>query len=225
MGFFKKGRTAWAIGLIAVCVIGVWWYQWLQHQSAPITVTSLAQLDKPASKERAHALIQTFKIDEAVGKADVIAEVEILNAVKEMYEPGNKTIFSAKVVQPIKGEVEAGSEIYIMQEGNSKVAFNDAPQFQGKEKYILILMKAVGMDNDDTYWILGSETGVYEVVDEHTVVKWAKPEEAFASIEASQAQLKTNKAAQTTMNKLKHMHTQFINKNQFEQMLRAEMEG
>ena len=223
MGVFKKGRTAWAITLIALCIIGVWWYQWMKYQTAPagFTVTNASDWNTPDNKIKGHALVETFTIDDAVQKADIIAEVAIKEKVKELYEPNEKTIYNAQVVQMIKGDLAADAAIYIMQDGNSKVSINDNPQFQSKEQYIFILKKAVGFDN--TYWILGSETGVYEVIDENTVVKWAKPEEKLEAIEVNKAQLKINKTAQVTIDKLKDKQPQFINKEQFEQLLRAEL--
>jgi len=126
---------------------------------------------------KAHALLQTYPFDEAVQQADVVSEIVITNHAGEIDEPSAKTIFSAEVVESYKGGLEAGETIDVLQEGNSKVEFKGTRLFQVGEKYVLILKKATGF-TEPTYWILGGETGVYEVVDDSTLIKWAKPEES-----------------------------------------------
>lgn len=222
MGMLKKGRLVWVL-IVGCCLFAVWLYQEAESKATTVIVDQSAPSKKPVESLKAHGLVQTFSIKEASQKADVIAEVEIVKELEELYEPGHKTIYSAKVIHSLKGNVEDGSTVFVMQDGNSKVMFNDNPQFQSGETFILILMKAVSVDEPDTYWILGAETGVYEVLGD-TLVKWSKPEEELKQIEASYSKLKENKSAQSTLSKLKQKDTQLINKQKFEQLLIEQLE-
>ncbi|GBF77688.1 hypothetical protein PA598K_06250 [Paenibacillus sp. 598K] len=138
--------------------------------------TSINTTVNSAQKVKAHALIQTYPFDEALQQADLVSEIVITNHAGEIDEPSTKTIFSAEIVKSYKGGLEAGETIDVLQEGNSKVEFNGTRFFQVGEKYVLILKKATGF-SERTYWILGGESGVYEVVDDSTIIKWAKVED------------------------------------------------
>ncbi|MFC0561352.1 hypothetical protein [Halalkalibacter alkalisediminis] len=130
------------------------------------------------------AELETFSFSESMEKADLVAEVKIISKLSEIEEPLPKTIYSATIVDLLKGESEI-LEINIMQQGNSNWQFNDNALFSTDENYILVLKKATDdyVPYENTYWILGEETGMYQVLDKNITVKMALKDNQLNSIE------------------------------------------
>ena len=153
----------------------------LQNEVNP---SEVATSTSTPTKGQMKAELQTYKFDDAVDKAEVIAEVTIGKLIKEIDNPAPKTLFEATVTKVLKG-TENLENIVIMQQGNSEWSFNDNDQFAPNEKYILFLKKAIGegYEGSNTYWILGEETNVYSIVDGNKVVKNAMYDEELTTIE------------------------------------------
>lgn len=128
------------------------------------------------------AEVESFYFEDAVNKADLIAQIEILDVLEEVDDPSPKTIFRANLVENVKGTSEK-TEIFILQQGNSTHVFNDNLLFEQGDNYILFLAETTGLDIENSYYILGEETGMYKLTDQSTVVKIALRDEALDSIE------------------------------------------
>jgi hypothetical protein len=130
------------------------------------------------------AELQTYPFEEAIKIAELIAEIEITEKVRELNEPSPKTIFKAKMTEVIKNDLGLPTEsLHIMQQGNSDWIFNDNEMFQPEEKYILFLKSAKDSQEEHTYWILGEETGMYKNIDDKYIAKLSQRDEALADIE------------------------------------------
>lgn len=114
----------------------------------------------------------------------MISQVEIVDVLEEIDDPSPKTIFRAKVVENLKGSSET-TEILVMQQGNSTNVFNDNLLFEQGENYILFLADTEGLDLENSYYILGEETGMYKLTDQSLAVKLALRDEALEEIEVS----------------------------------------
>lgn len=137
-----------------------------------------------------HAELIPFDLNEGINKASLIAEVRILEKIKEVDEkPIPYSVFSAVVEDSYKGEL-ISKEITIKQQGTIDWTFNDNDLFKPDEKYILFLMKTKSSEAD--YWILGEETGMFKVVDSDIVIKLADNNEEFESIEANSSSVLSN---------------------------------
>lgn len=86
---------------------------------------------------------------------------------------------------------------------------------------MLILKKAEDI-TDDTYWVLGGETGVYQIIDDQAIVKRSKAEEALRSIEIGE-DLQTNIKGILELSRTKE--TQFLYKEPFEQYIVRGLNG
>lgn len=128
--------------------------------------------------------VEIFEFEEAVAESDLIAQIEILDVLKEVNEPSPKTIFRAILTESLKGSSQA-KEIFVIQQGNSDYVFNDNPLFKQGENYLLFLMETEDFDIEDSYWILGEETGMYKLLDQSTAVKLSVKEEGLKKIEIS----------------------------------------
>lgn len=140
------------------------------------------QEDKPMG--RIHAMLETFEFEEAVAQADLVAQIEILDVLKEIDEPSPATIFRAAVKESLKGSSPT-EEIFVMQQGNSDFTFNDNFLFKQGENYLLFLMETIDFDVENSYWILGEESGMYKLIDESTAVKLAFKDDSLKKIEIS----------------------------------------
>lgn len=130
------------------------------------------------------AEIQTYPFEEAIKVSELIAEIEIIDNVRELNEPIAKTIFSATITEGIKVDSMLTTDIlHIMQQGNSEWTFNGIEIFQPGEKYILFLKSAKNIQEKNTYWILGEETGVYKIIDDKYIAKLSLRDQALADIE------------------------------------------
>lgn len=130
------------------------------------------------------AELEVFDFENAVNEADLISQVEIVDVLEEIDDPSPKTIFRAKVVENLKGSSET-TEILVMQQGNSTNVFNDNLLFEQGENYILFLADTEGLDLENSYYILGEETGMYKLTDQSLAVKLALRDEALEEIEVS----------------------------------------
>lgn len=174
-----------------------------------------------APKAKVNALIMTYPFDEALQMADLVSEITIVKKAGERDKPAAKTIFTAEVAKSFKGSRSPGDTIHILQEGNGKVEFNQTPMFQPGERYVLILKKAEDFP-EDTYWILGGETGVYQIIDDQAIVKRSKAEEQLRSIEIEDdIQTKIKGILELPPTK----ETQFLYKEQFEQYIVRGLNG
>lgn len=130
------------------------------------------------------AEIQTYQFEEAIKESELIAEIEITEKVRELNEPTAKTIYKAKIIEGIKKDSKLTTDnLYIMQQGNSEWTFNGNEMFQPREKYILFLKNAINIQEEDTFWILGEETGMYKKIDDKYIAKLSLRDEALADIE------------------------------------------
>ncbi|MFT4417329.1 hypothetical protein ACLM5H_26240 [Fredinandcohnia humi] len=130
------------------------------------------------------AEIQTYAFEEAIKESELIAELEITEKVRELNEPSAKTIYKAKIIEGIKKDSKLTTDnLHIMQQGNSEWIFNGNEMFQPGEKYILFLKNAINIQEEDTYWILGEETGMYKKIDDKYIAKLSQKDEALADIE------------------------------------------
>ncbi len=219
---FRKKRTYLFVGVAVLLILSAWIL--MKNNQSPESISSVAaapagNADNPIQKAKAHALLQTHPFNEALQLADNVSELTIVSNAGEIDEPSAKTIFTAEVTKNFKGDVLPGETIYILQDGNSKVEFNHIP-FQSGEKFVLILKKATGF-TDNTYWILGGETGVYQIVDDNTIVKWAKVDEQLKNVE-----IEDDKQAKNGIQvEFETKDTQLLNKEQFEQFIESELKG
>jgi hypothetical protein len=130
------------------------------------------------------AELQTYPFEEAIKESELIAEIEIIEHVRELNEPSPKTIFKATMIEVIKNDSGLPNDsLHIMQQGNSDWTFNDNEMFQPGERYILFLKSAKDIQEEHTYWILGEETGMYKKIDDKYIAKLAQSDEALADIE------------------------------------------
>lgn len=107
------------------------------------------------------AEVLAFELEEAKEQANLIAEITIMDKVKEIdKEIGMPyTVFQAQVDHVFKGN--ANPVITIKQDGTSEVLVNSVEPFAKGEKYILFLKETRKIDAE--YWIIGEESGVFKV--------------------------------------------------------------
>lgn len=121
-----------------------------------------AEPEQPVQKT-IQAKLQVFNFEEALKNSDLVVKVEVEKKTRELSEPSPKTLFQAKILDELKADLSLNTDqIHILQQGNSEWRFNDNDLFSEKERYVLFLKKAVGIDEPNTYWILGEETGMYK---------------------------------------------------------------
>lgn len=158
-----------------------------ENQGSPISENSL---EKDIADNDSHqgpigeidAEIELYEFNDAVSKSDFIAEIEVIDVLKEINDPSPKTIFRAKVIESLKGSSDE-KEIFILQQGNGDFVFNENPLFEKGENYLLFLMETVDLNMDISYWILGEVTGMYQVLDTSIAVKLAVKDETLKDIE------------------------------------------
>lgn len=195
----SKKKTV-ILTIFIATVVSILLYQHFRNSSSDISNTTPAQLvaESTSSQSNAnqrvgkiHGLVRDYPFEEMVLNSDKIAKVKIIKAVSEISEPSEKTIFEVEVVSDTLSKNNKDSKtINVMQAGNSKWIFNDNPMFSEGESYVLFLKEAVGYDN--TYWILGEETGVYEVFDKDILIKWSKLVPELSSLKDLSAAKKIN---------------------------------
>lgn len=163
-----------------------------------ISTWALTQSNNQHSSEKAdvkplgriNASLQALPVGQSISTADLIAKVQINKIEMEISEPSEKTILDAKIMETIKPDaaIENKETIRILQQGNSRFSFNGNKIFQPSEQYILFLKRAVGegYDHTDTYWILGEETNIYEVLENGLLSKWALTDSDLSAIEEHQ---------------------------------------
>lgn len=223
---FVSRKTVLFYTVLALVTIPLLVSAWVFLQSPSVTsaVPGEESLETTKRSEQIKALVMSYSIDEAVKKSDLIAEIVIKNKVEEFDKPSPQTAFSAEVNNVLKGNLEKGSIINVLQDGNTTISFNGTPMFQPGESYVLMLMEAVGLDNDNTYWILGAETGIYQVVTDQTLMKWQKSEETLKSIEVFETQLDTvNEHISTLKEKFKDYDIQILQKDKFEELVESKI--
>lgn len=141
----------------------------------------------PAKIGTIKSSLQTYDFNDAVAYADLIVKVQIKSVMKELHEPSPKTLFNAATIETYKQDENLSSNyIKILQAGNSSWLYEGSPQFNENDQYVLFLKKAVGMEESDIYWILGEETGMYEVLRNGKLKKVAKSDAELNNIEDKQ---------------------------------------
>ena len=135
-----------------------------------------------------NASLKALTFEESLKEADLIAKVKILKQVEQIDEPDAATIFKTNVVEVFNNSsnspISVGSEINIMQQGNSKWVFNGNALFEDGEEIILFLKAAVGFDN--TYFIVSEEVNTYKFIDingQEYIVKQAKQDKYLEEYE------------------------------------------
>lgn len=107
------------------------------------------------------SLANAYGLDEAVAESDIVAEVTIVSWLGEDTEEAYKTYFDATVNTLFKGN--APDNIVLLQDGNSKYTYTSYPLFKIGDRMLLFLKKAVTVDYEDAYWIIGSYTSVMDI--------------------------------------------------------------
>lgn len=169
------------------------------------------------------AAIETLYFEESVRQADLIAEVTIAEKLYEVNEPSPKTVYSAAMNQLLKGKADANLGIRIMQQGNSRYSFNDNPMFQAGDTYLLFLKKAVGMEDDHTYWILGEETSIYEQWDDDRLVKWSLKDSRLAELTPTETNAGLQAAAESVQKKHPGKEIQVLDRTKFKATIAKEL--
>jgi len=146
----------------------------LGEESRPSINSSSVPIDNKEKRIPVHAELNVEPLEKTIQTmSDLVAEVEIGNIIKEMDEPGPKTIYSAKVLDVLSGD-ETLKEISVLQQGNSRYEFNGNRMFKSGEKYILVLKNAPEL-GESVYWIRGEETQIYEVLEDNDLLRWSTP--------------------------------------------------
>lgn len=121
-----------------------------------------AEAEQPAQKSM-QGTLEVYNFEEALDNSDLVVKVEVEQKTRELSEPSPKTLFQVKILDELKPDPSLSTDqIHILQQGNSEWRFNGNDLFSEKERYVLFLKKAVGIDEPNTYWILGEETGMYK---------------------------------------------------------------
>lgn len=173
------------LGIISACVIGITASSYIYFSEVSSSDENKVNTTQQVSpKGKVHAEINVYTFEEAVKKADLIAEVEITKKVKELSDPSPKTLFEARILEGFKESKEL-EIINVLQEGNSEWLYDDIEPFKENEKYILFLKTAVGeeFEGTDSYWILGAQTNTYSVLNDNKIMKNALYDEELALIE------------------------------------------
>lgn len=98
-------------------------------------INSDTKINKPIKLNQISGALEVFNFQEAVEIADVIAKVRINKLISEFDQPGSKTIFSAEMLEIIKGNHSLHPNlINLLQQGNSKTRFNNNTLFAGEEE-------------------------------------------------------------------------------------------
>lgn len=199
-----------SLGLL-MTLVGVF-YLSTKSQQNPIVIEEDVIVKEDSEKKVIYGKTEAFSFKDAIKTADLIAEVEITNHLKDLNEPSPKTLFEAKLVNTFKNQKNL-NEIQVLQAGNKEYSYNDNPLFIPGEKYILFLKKAIGdgYDGTDTYWILGEETNIYSVLDNNELNKWSLEDEDLGSIELNKDSMKV---------KNENYRGQSLNKKLFVEKLR-----
>ncbi|WP_340026314.1 hypothetical protein MHI24_14605 [Paenibacillus sp. FSL K6-1096] len=130
--------------------------------SVAVNKKEKAEPEQPVQKTM-QSTLQVYDFEEALDNSDLVVKIEVENKARELSEPSPKTLFQAKILEQLKPDPALNTDqIHILQQGNSEWRFNDNDLFSEKERYVLFLKKAVGIDEPNTYWILGEETGMYK---------------------------------------------------------------
>lgn len=110
------------------------------------------------------SLIEGFDFNKTFKKADIIAEVTILEWLGEVTDEFKleTTTFRAELNKTFKSNEDNNlKEINIMQTGNSYYTIENSPLFKNGDKLILYLEKA---EKEDGYFILGEQTGIFRII-------------------------------------------------------------
>jgi len=130
---------------------------------------SISVKDTPnqiGSKGQSSASIISYNLTELMEKADIVAQVEISEWLKEMDQPVEMTLFKAKLMKVYKNtQTDNFKEIDLLQDGNSKFTIQNYPLFKNNDKLILFLKKSEDMGLENTFWILGVYSSVIRIVD------------------------------------------------------------
>lgn len=150
-------------------------------------------------------------------RANLIAEVTITEKIEEVDEkPIPYTVFRAEVNEIFKGELNR-KEITIKKSGNSEWVVNHNKMYESGEKYILFLKETLASKSD--YWVLGEDTGEFQIIDNATIAKLKVPIEEFKEIE-----LNNPKAISETLKQKDTSNTQVIDKEGFIEIVKREIE-
>ncbi|NQX47734.1 hypothetical protein HQN87_20625 [Paenibacillus tritici] len=160
-----------------------------------------------------HAKLQVFNFEDALENSDLVVKVEVEKKTRELSEPSPKTLFQAKILDELKADPSLNADqIHILQQGNSEWKFNQNDLFLENERYVLFLKKAIGIDEPNTYWILGEETGMYKDSGTGKLLKLSYYDKQLEDIEDKEL---TKNFLKDNENKMDSKEVQIVNEQQF----------
>jgi hypothetical protein len=118
-------------------------------------------------KKQMSTSVEGFYFDKSYEEADIVAKVKILEWLGERNNEDElqKTIFRASLEKTFKNIIDSDlKEIKLLQDGNSEYTIENYPLFKNNDRLILYLKKATGEGNENTYWILGGNSGIFRIV-------------------------------------------------------------
>lgn len=112
---------------------------------------------------------ESFSLEGGIKLSDIVVEVIIKEKVEEVsVEPIPYTVFSVEVQELYQGNID-NEMITIKQQGDSEWTVNSNKLFEEGERYIFFLKETKQSKSD--YWIIGEETGFFQVLDSGEIVK------------------------------------------------------
>lgn len=112
---------------------------------------------------------ESFSLEGGIKLSDIVVEVIIKEKVEEVsVEPIPYTVFSVEVQELYQGNID-NEMITIKQQGDSEWTVNSNKLFKEGERYIFFLKETKQSKSD--YWIIGEETGFFQVLDSGEIVK------------------------------------------------------
>jgi hypothetical protein len=142
-----------------------------KHQAIANTTQQVKQSLKDTPRQvgikQYYATIEEFEFNKSYKEADIVAQVKILEWLEEINDPLGEmsTYFKAELEKSYKNTLDSDiKEIRLKQDGNSYHTSHVLPLFKNGDRLLLYLKKAVGEGKENTYWILGSYSGVFRIV-------------------------------------------------------------
>lgn len=157
-----KSKRVWLrVGAIAACFFLI--------VSAVIFVPTLRETDdttavlpptRLGSSTVKATLITKYTLESAVSEADVVARIVVGDWIAENTEIGS-TYYEATVLQCFKGNIPTA--FTLIQDGCSTGTLKGYPLFTSGNEMLVFLKKAVGVDYNSPYWIIGSFSTIMDV--------------------------------------------------------------
>jgi len=146
---------------------------------------SASKVDNSADSQKyigvIKAEIEVLDFKDSIKEADLIAKVKVGAIIEELDEPSPKTLIQMEIKNVLKGSSDLKT-INVLQQGNSKWLFNDNEILKENQEYILFLKTAITVKQPNSFWILGEETGMYEVLNSGNLKKLSRPEKDLSDI-------------------------------------------